>query len=127
MAYFVRHERAWQDMTQNPNGMIGSYFHDRGRLLENLAKRQVGVRTGDLRRAIHSTISTQSYGFLVRVGAENPIAYLHHEGTKPHYIFPKTAKTLRFNHRGKIVYAKVVRHPGTKPNRYLSDNLSKVI
>lgn len=127
MAYFVKNQAGWDDMTKNPNGMIGSYFRARGRVLENLAKRQVGVKTAKLQRSIHSDIAVTGYGFKVSVGSDNPIALLHHNGTKPHTIFPKTGKTLRFNHHGKIVYAKVVRHPGTKPNRYLTDNLPKVI
>ena len=38
-------------------------------------------------------------------------------------ITPDTAEVLRFSSRGRIVYTRVVRHPGTKPNKYLADNL----
>lgn len=127
MAYFVRNQAGWNDMTRNPSGLIGSYFKRKGEMLEQLAKQQVGKKTYMLQRSITNSMSHASTGFIVRVGSDNPIAHLHHEGTKAHTIRPKTAKTLRFNSHGKIVYAKVVHHPGTRPNKYLSDNLRKVI
>jgi|SRR5215217_513299 len=127
MAYFVRNEAGWNDMTRNPNGLIGSYFKRKGEMLEQLAKQQVGKKTHALQRSINNTMYYGGAGFVVRVGSDNPIALLHHEGTKPHTILPKSAKTLRFNSHGKIVYAKVVHHPGTRPNKYLTDNLRKVI
>jgi len=54
-------------------------------------------------------------------------ALLLHEGTKPHVIHPKKAKMLRFRTRkGTVAYAKMVKHPGTIPNPFLSDALQKV-
>lgn len=127
MAYFVRNQTGWNDMTKNPNGLIGSYFKRKGEILEQLAKTQVGKKTLALQRSINNTMYYGGSGFVVRVGSNNSIAHLHHEGTKAHTILPKSAKTLRFNSHGKIVYAKVVHHPGTRPNKYLTDNLRKVI
>lgn len=40
-------------------------------------------------------------------------------GTKPHLIKPKTKKTLRWASGGKFHFAKVVHHPGTKPDDWL--------
>lgn len=61
----------------------------------------------------------------VIVGSESPIARLHHDGTRPHVIVPRNAPMLVFYSQkmGKVVYAKRVNHPGTKPNRFLTDNL----
>jgi RecA-family ATPase len=118
---------AFDHFTRSPDGEIGQYYKARGTELEMLAKAQVGKGTLRLYRSIRSAIFGRSYGWLVRVGSDNKIAYLHHEGTRPHVIEPRAAKTLRMNSHGKIVYAKVVHHPGTKPNRYLTDNLRKVI
>ena len=41
-------------------------------------------------------------------------------GTRPHEIRPRRKKALRFRpkRRGRYVFAKKVRHPGTKPRRY---------
>lgn len=125
--YFVRNEAGWRELTQSHNEIIGRYFHQRAKLLENLAKAQVGKKTFALQRSIHSTVNYQPGGFLALVGSDNKIARLHHDGTRPHRINPRTAKTLRFHSHGKIVFAKVVNHPGTKANKYLTDNLPKVI
>lgn len=66
-------------------------------------------------------------GPTIVVGSDSPIAMLHHEGTKAHIIRPVKAKYLRFpangGNGGGFVFAKVVHHPGTKPNRFLTDNL----
>ena len=41
-------------------------------------------------------------------------------GTKAHDIRPKNAKVLRFEVQGKIVFCKLVHHPGTKENPYIT-------
>lgn len=48
------------------------------------------------------------------------------DGTRPHVIRPKRAKVLRFTVGGQVVYAKVVNHPGTKPNPFLDRALREV-
>ena len=40
------------------------------------------------------------------------------EGTKPHEIRPKNKSVLKFQIGGTTVFAKVVNHPGNKPNPY---------
>lgn len=59
------------------------------------------------------------------VGSSHPIALIHHEGTKAHIILPVKARALRFPGptASGFVFAKVVHHPGTRPNRYLTDNI----
>lgn len=109
------------------HGMVADYLTQKGKLLQRLAKTQVGVDSGKLRKSINYKLSTKGSNLVVTVGSGNKVALWHHQGTKPHTILPKSAKTLRFNSRGKIVYAKVVHHPGTRPNKYLTDNLRKII
>ena len=36
------------------------------------------------------------------------------EGTRPHKIVPRFASVLRFEIGGKVIFTKLVRHPGTK-------------
>lgn len=71
----------------------------------------------------------------VLIVAESPIATWHHEGTQPHVITPRRGKVLRFyapggsrsgvlGPAGNVVYARKVHHPGTKPNRFLTDSLA---
>lgn len=106
------------------NGPVGRYLRERGRLIVVAAKRQVGVDTGALR----SSIGIMAHGREVRgqyitIGSNNRIAYLHHEGSRAHRITAADHKLLRFSAGGRVVYTRSVLHPGTRPNRYLSDNL----
>ncbi|MFD3848193.1 hypothetical protein ACFWVB_20170 [Streptomyces microflavus] len=45
------------------------------------------------------------------------------DGTKPHLIRPRRRQFLRFEVGGKVVYTKLVRHPGTKPNDFMGKAL----
>lgn len=124
---FVKDARAWNTLTKQHTGLIGQYVHKITNRLVALAKAQVGVKTAKLQKSIKGNVSTGAGGISSMVGSDNPIALMHHEGTRPHIITPRRAHTLRFASRGRIVYTKIVHHPGTKPNRFLTDNLRKVI
>lgn len=91
----------------------------------NANKRAVlrpNLRNTIVKRVVRGTDGNPS----VLVGSASPIALLHHEGTRPHIIRPRNARVLVFwSMRGgaHMVFAKQVNHPGTRPNRYLTDNL----
>lgn len=54
------------------------------------------------------------YGFTVY--SDSQIVRFLDQGTKPHIIEPKTTKSLRwFGVWGNAIFAKRVKHPGTKP------------
>jgi ABC-type uncharacterized transport system permease subunit len=114
-------------MVKHPDGEVGRYLKKQAAQLTTYAKIQAGVDTGALRNSVHYKMTRSSRGLVALVGSDNRVALMHHQGTRPHIIMPRTAKTLRFYSRGRIVYAQVVRHPGTQPNRYLTDNLRRVI
>ncbi len=113
-------------MLNNPSGDVGKYLAKKGRIVQAAAKAQVGVRTGALRASIHMRHLRDSRGQFVKIGSALNYALLHHEGSKPHIIVPDRATVLRFVNRGRVVYAHSVMHPGTKANRYLTDNLKLV-
>lgn len=48
------------------------------------------------------------------------------DGTRPHVIRPRAKQVLRFQVGGRTVFAKVVNHPGTKPNPFLDRALREV-
>lgn len=58
-------------------------------------------------------------------GLQGVITCTHHavrfvlDGTRPHIIVPRRAKALRFEAGGSVVFARRVRHPGTKANNFL--------
>jgi hypothetical protein len=95
----------------------------RGKIVLLLAKQQVGKKTGALALSIKMSHKPTRNGQEVKIGSDNKIAYLHHQGTRPHLITPKNHPQLVFMSRGRIIRTQLVRHPGTKPNRYLSDQL----
>lgn len=127
MASITFYDNVIHHMLNEPSGMVGRWMDKKGSRLVALAKQQVGVDTGDLRRSISHRTTGHSYGIRVRVSATDGKAMMHHEGTRAHYIHPRRAQALRFMHNGRIVYAKQVWHPGTKPNKFLTDNLPKVL
>lgn len=107
----------------NPDGEVGRFLKKRGRLILALAKRQVGVKTGKLKQSINMSHYRASRGQELRIGSSLSYALMHHEGTRPHIITPREAGILRFSSGGRVIYTHKVDHPGTRPNRYLSDQL----
>jgi hypothetical protein len=104
-------------------GHLWKELNHRGQIALFLAKRQVGKKTGALALSIKMEHKTVRYGQELKIGSENKIAHLHHDGTRPHIIRPKDAPALVFMSKGRVIRTQLVRHPGTKPNRYLSDQL----
>jgi hypothetical protein len=110
-------------LLNNPSGPVGRSLGRRGLRVANAARKQVGVDTGALKRSISVSHKRDVRGQFVKVGSPLNYALMHHEGTKPHIITPNRSQYLVFNKGSRVIYATSVRHPGTKPNRYLSDNL----
>lgn len=97
----------------------------RGAFAVEKAKAQAGVKTGRLRNSIHKRHTGNFTGQYLWIGSKVEYAYMHHEGTRPHLIVPKTAgKMLRFSSKGRMVMTPgPVMHPGTRANPYLSNQL----
>lgn len=127
MATFIADKAAMTYLLRDPKGEVGVHLTKLGARVARLARAQVGVDTGALKRSINYRLVQRYGGLTVVIGSDNRIALMHHQGTRPHIIVPRRAQTLRFYSRGRIVYSKLVHHPGTKPNRYLTDNLRRVI
>ena len=116
--------RAELDMyLNNPRGTVGRYMRKRGTLMMAGAKAQAGKKTGALIRSLRYTHSRGSLGQWFSIGSSLNYALVHHEGSKPHIITPNDANILRFTAGGRVVYSHKVNHPGTRPNKYLSDQL----
>jgi hypothetical protein len=120
---FIENKAGMEYLLRNPNGPVGKDLKLRGMRVLTGAKAQVGVRTGALRASLHMRHFSDTRGQYVRVGSNLNYARLHHDGSIPHIIKPNRKHTLKFQTKGQIIFAHVVKHPGTKPNRYLTDNL----
>lgn len=110
-------------LLQSPIGAVGLDLAKRARRVKNAAQRQVGKKTGALKLSISIDQRVTSYGQKASVGSKLPYALLHHEGSRPHVILPVTKKHLAFVSKGRLIITNRVNHPGTRPNRYLTDNL----
>lgn len=85
------------------------------------ANRERGRRPGTLKRSwyrvpgvIRARRGTGNV-FQAWVVTDDPIAPFVEDDTRPHTIVPRRAKALRFRAwpSGQVIYAKLVRHPGT--------------
>ena len=125
MQKFVPDRRAIQSLLHGRDGMVAREIYKRALKVQAGAVRQAHKRTGRLARSIHTEMTyrpiTGAY-----VGTNVRYAMMHHEGTRAHPIVA-TGRMLTFTSNGKRVYARKVLHPGSVPNRYLTDNLIKAV
>lgn len=109
-------------------GSVGRPLLEAGQEVLDGATTQVGVSDDSARGGKHlrdslvKRLIVEGDRLVCLVGSDEPHAWLHHEGTDPHVIVPVTASVLVFNVGGRTVYAMRVEHPGTAPNRYLTDS-----
>lgn len=125
MQKFVPDRSAIQRLLHGRDGMVAREIHKRALKVQAGAVRQVHKRTGRLARSIHTEMTYQPVTSAY-VGSNVRYALMHHEGTRPHPIVA-TGRMLTFVSNGKRTYARRVLHPGTRPNRYLTDNLIKAV
>lgn len=97
------------------------------RQVMNRAKVLAPVDTGRLRASIRiESRRTFTLRSVFTVGSDVSYAPMVHDGTRPHTIRPKHAQALRFRVGGRVVYAKVVHHPGTRARPFLDRALREV-
>lgn len=79
------------------------------------AKKRAPVDLGDLKQSIASIkVDNKTVKILANATGNAPYAAHVEYGTKAHEIKPKKGKALKFKVGGKDVFAKSVKHPGTK-------------
>lgn len=87
------------------------------------------TRTGALRGSIVSRFSAVgSASFRGEVAVLNPGARYGrfvNEGTRAHLIRPRYREALRFVSGGRTVFARSVRHPGTRPNPFWERGIAR--
>lgn len=127
---FVRDPAGWKHTFQSANGPVGAYFKDLGRGGVRLARRQVGVDTRKLYLSIRSYTGVMYGNVYTDYGSDNRVAYMHHEGTGRHKISarnPNGYLVFYWKKRQRWVKTKSVRHPGHRPNPYLTRNLHSLV
>lgn len=104
-------------MLRLPGGMVYRNMERRVRRVEAEAIRGA---PGSMKQRIRVQIQRAPGGeFRGVVKVEHPAAIFVVNGTRPHLIRPVRASVLRFTVSGQVVYARLVRHPGNKPNDFL--------
>lgn len=87
--------------------------------LRDDVRRRMPRRTGTTARNTEA-VQRSEYSWAVEI-PEVPGRFLI-EGTRPHLIRPRNGRVLRFMGRGGgVVFARLVRHPGTKPYPFARD------
>jgi hypothetical protein len=125
---FQEYPARWDYTFNSSDGLVGRWLLAGAFGVISAARRQVGVRTGNLRQSIH-IMKRSRYGVSgpgIEIGSKVKYALLHHQGTKPHEIRAELNQFLRFSTKGRSVITRVVQHPGTQANKYLSDNLGVI-
>ncbi|WP_235718302.1 hypothetical protein [Mycolicibacterium goodii] len=94
----------------------------------NQARADVPVRTGNLGRTIGEgpIMFTGPRTVHGSIHAKADYALYVHEGTRPHVIRPRRAQALRFQVGGRTVFARLVRHPGTRARPFLRNAAMRV-
>ncbi|ADX31945.1 tail component [Tsukamurella phage TPA2] len=94
------------------------------------ARALVPVKTGNLGRSIREEQVKPTGPFRVTggVSADAPYARYVHDGTRAHIITPRNGQFLAFPGRsGQTVFARSVRHPGTKARPFLVNAAERVV
>lgn len=78
------------------------------------------VDTGNLRAHNNFRVSRRPPGAVGEVFNDADYAAAVHDGSGPYIIRPKHKKALRFVVNGQVVFAKKVRHPGTRGRPWLA-------
>ncbi|MGX1514042.1 hypothetical protein [Streptomyces collinus] len=98
----------------------GPAYRKLDRRTERVANIARGEAPGSMGDYISSHVEEGPRGLQGVIVCDHPAVRFVLDGTKPHIIVPRRAKALRFEAGGSVVFAKRVRHPGTKANNFLA-------
>ena len=122
----VRLDRA--SLNRSIRGASRRELETTARQVMKRAKILAPVDTGRLRASIRiESRRLLTLRSVYTIGSDVSYAPYVNDGTRPHQIRPKSpGGVLRFRVGGRIVYAKVVNHPGTRARPFLDDALRQV-
>jgi hypothetical protein len=89
------------------------------RRLVNLAEEEAPRASGEFASNIRFRTFQDSEGLGFRVTTQQPLGTFIQEGTRPHPIVARRAKALHFFIGGQEFFRTSVKHPGTRPNKFM--------
>ncbi|MFH9439019.1 hypothetical protein [Streptomyces rochei] len=112
-------------------GRLARFLRLRGGPVERRLRRRTsrtadiakGLAPGSMPDYIDWHIEQGPRGLEGVITCDHPATHFVLNGTRPHLIKPRRAKALRFEVDGRVVYAKIVRHPGTAANNFMAEAL----
>jgi hypothetical protein len=120
---FDLHRTTIERMLRLPGGMVYRNMERRVQRVEAEARRRA---PGSMGQGGNITVQIRrgpGGDFQGVINSRHPASLYVLGGTRPHVIRPVRARALRFTVGGQTVHAKIVMHPGTKPNRFLQEAL----
>lgn len=105
----------WMKATIGWTDFAGPFVRE---TLKNVAPVGNGPNGGQLKMKIRFERRVTAGSVALWFGVDVPYAEYVIKGTKPHVIRPVAAKALRFTGTHGATFARVVHHPGTRPNDF---------
>lgn len=103
-----------------PGGLVHRNMQRRMRRAEETARR---LAPGTMKDGLSSRVEKTGDEWTGFLTSSHPATIYVISGTRPHVIRPVRAQALRFTVGGRVVYAKIVHHPGTRPNDFMAEAL----
>lgn len=107
-----------------PGGLVERNLRKRARRVEARARE---LAPGTMKRGISTRIEGRGRNLTAVIVSSHPATLYVVNGTRPHQIRPVRAKALRFTVGGRVVFAKLVNHPGTKANDFMNKALREAL
>lgn len=107
-----------------PGGLVHRNMQRRVLRAEETARR---LAPGSMGRGISSRVERDGREIAGYITSSHPATVYVVKGTAPHIIRPVRAQALRFTVGGRVVYARIVHHPGTRPNDFLTQALRSAL
>lgn len=99
----------------------GPVMTDMERRRRNVTRKARQLSPPGMKKYVKGGLITRGGRQVLTVDNTHPAAIFVVKGTKPHIIRPKKkGGRLVFNSKGVKVFARIVHHPGNKPNNFMT-------
>jgi hypothetical protein len=120
---FDLHRTAIERMLRLPGGLVYRNMERRVQRVEAVVRERAPGSMGDGNNITVAIRRGPGGDFQGVINSRHPATLYVIGGTRPHVIRPVRARALKFTVGSQTVFAKIVMHPGTKPNNFLREGL----